>query len=70
MTELVKMFESMKLDSFAVKGASPNEYVGALYFPGSQLLVVSAKFDKVLAQEEVWIRRACVCRSISPTRIA
>ena len=43
--ELVKMLDSMKLDSFAVKGASPNEYVGALYFPGSQLLVVSAKFD-------------------------
>ena len=44
-TELVKMLDSMKLDSFAVKGASPNEYVGALYFPGSQLLVVTAKFD-------------------------
>ena len=44
-TELVKALESMKLDSFAVKGASPNEYVGVLYFPGSQLLVVSAKFD-------------------------
>src|SRR5262245_28489911 len=44
-TELVKMLDSMKLDSFAVKGSTPNEYVGALYFPGSQLLVVSAKFD-------------------------
>lgn len=44
-TELVKMFDTMKLDSFAVKGAAPNEYVGALYFPGTQLLVVSAKFD-------------------------
>jgi hypothetical protein len=44
-TELVKMLDSMKLDSFAVKGTSPNEYVGALYFPGTQLLVVSAKFD-------------------------
>ena len=43
--ELVKMLDTMKLDSFAVKGASPNEYVGALYFPGTQLLVVSAKFD-------------------------
>jgi hypothetical protein len=43
--ELVKIFDSMKLDSYAVKGASPNEYVGALYFPGTQLLVVSAKFD-------------------------
>ena len=44
-TELVKVLDSKKLDSFAVKGASPNEYVGALYFPGSQLLVVGAKFD-------------------------
>ena len=44
-TELVKMLESMKLDSFAVKGTAPNEYVGALYLAGSQLLVVSAKFD-------------------------
>jgi hypothetical protein len=44
-TELVKMLDTMKLESFAVKGASPNEYVGALYFPGSQLLVVRAKFD-------------------------
>jgi hypothetical protein len=43
--ELVKMFDSMKLDSFAVKGGSGNEYVAALYFPGTQLLVVSAKFD-------------------------
>jgi hypothetical protein len=43
--ELVKMLDSMKLDSFAVKGSTPNEYVGALYFPGSQLLVVTAKFD-------------------------
>ena len=44
-TELVKMLDTMKLDSFAVKGASPNQYVGILYFPGTQLLVVSAKFD-------------------------
>ena len=44
-TELVKMLDSMKLDSFAVKGLAANEYVGALYFPGTQLLVVSAKFD-------------------------
>ena len=44
-TELVKLLDTMKLDSFAVKGSLPNEYVGALYFPGSQLLVVAAKFD-------------------------
>ena len=44
-TELVKLLDSKKMDSFGVKGASANEYVGALYFPGSQLLVVRAKFD-------------------------
>ena len=44
-TELIKTLDSMKLDSFAAKGSTPNEYVGALYFPGTQLLVVSAKFD-------------------------
>ena len=43
--ELVKALDAMKLDAYAVKGATPNEYVGALYFPGTQLLVVSAKFD-------------------------
>jgi hypothetical protein len=44
-TELVKALDAMKLDAYAVKGSGPNEYVGALYFPGTQLLVVSAKFD-------------------------
>ena len=43
--EFVKLLDQMKLDSFAVKGAAPDEYVGALYFPGSQLLVVSAKIQ-------------------------
>jgi len=43
--ELVNAHESMKRNSFAVKGTSANEYVAALYFPGTQLLVVSAKFD-------------------------
>ena len=44
-TELVKALDAMKLDAYAVKGSAPNVYVGALYFPGTQLLVVSAKFD-------------------------
>jgi len=44
-SELVKALDAMKLDAYAVKGSAPNEYVGALYFPGTQLLVVSAKFD-------------------------
>ena len=51
--EFVKMLDSMKLDSFAAKGASPNEYVGVLYFPGTQLLVVSAKFDTPLRADSL-----------------
>ena len=43
--EFAKALDAMKIDSYAVKGSSPNEYVAALYFPGTQLLVVSAKFD-------------------------
>ena len=41
-TELVKLLDEMKLD--AVAGSrSANEYVAAMYFPGSQLVVVNAK---------------------------
>jgi hypothetical protein len=40
--ELVKLLDSMKLD--AVAGSrSADEYVAAMYFPGSQLVVVKAK---------------------------
>ena len=34
----------MKLDSLAAKVAAPDQFVAALYFPGSQLLVVGAKY--------------------------
>ena len=37
-----KLLDSMKLDSVA-GSRSPNEYVAAMYFPGSQLVVVNAK---------------------------
>jgi hypothetical protein len=40
--ELVKLLDSMKLD--AVAGSrGVNEYVAAMYFPGSQLVVVNAR---------------------------
>ena len=42
-TELAKMLDSMKLDSIAAK-VEGDEFVGALYFPGSQLLVVKARY--------------------------
>jgi len=41
--ELVKLLDSMKLDSIAAK-VQGDQYVGALYFPGSQLLVVKARY--------------------------
>lgn len=45
-TELAKLLDSMKVDSIAAKHpAAPDQYVGALYFPGSQLLVVTARYQ-------------------------
>jgi hypothetical protein len=41
--ELVKMLDAMKLDAIAAK-IGGDQYVGALYFPGSQLLVVKARY--------------------------
>ena len=41
--ELVKMLDAMKLDAVAAK-IEGDQYVGALYFPGSQLLVVKARY--------------------------
>jgi hypothetical protein len=41
--ELATLLDQNKLDSIAVKAA--DQYVGALYFPGSQLLVVQAKYS-------------------------
>lgn len=45
-TELAKLLDQSKSDSIAARhpGAS-DQYVGALYFPGSQLLVVSARYQ-------------------------
>jgi hypothetical protein len=44
--ELAKLLDQMKVDSIAARypGAS-DQYVGALYFPGSQLLVVAARYQ-------------------------
>jgi hypothetical protein len=41
--ELCKLLDDNKLDSIAAK-QSDDQYVGALYFPGTQLLVVKGKF--------------------------
>ena len=41
--ELVKLLDSMKLDAVAGSRGASNEFVAAMYFPGSQLVVVNAK---------------------------
>lgn len=43
-TELAMLLDTMKLDSIAAK-IEGDEYVGALYFSGSQLLVVKARYS-------------------------
>ena len=42
--ELAKLLDSMKLDSIAAR-VGGDQYAGALYFPGSQLLVVQARYS-------------------------
>lgn len=44
--ELAKLLDQMKADSVAAHHpGGEDQYVGALYFPGSQLLVVTAKYQ-------------------------
>jgi hypothetical protein len=44
--EVAKMLDSMKADSIAaLHPGAPDQFVGALYFPGSQLLVVTARYQ-------------------------
>jgi hypothetical protein len=43
-SELVKLLDAMKLDSMAAQ-VNGDQYAGALYFPGSQLLVVQARYS-------------------------
>jgi hypothetical protein len=44
--ELVAMLDQAKASTFAAKDpAKEDEYVAAMYFPGSQLLVVTAKYS-------------------------
>jgi hypothetical protein len=44
--ELAKLLDQMKADSVAAHHpGAEDQYVGALYFPGSQLLVVTARYQ-------------------------
>ena len=55
-TELAKLLDTLKIDSVAAR-LDGDQYAGALYFPGSQLLVVKARYivpermDAQLAQK-------------------
>jgi hypothetical protein len=51
--ELTKLMDAQKLDSFAAHGTAPDEFIGALYFPGSQLLVVGAKYSSPARMDQL-----------------
>jgi hypothetical protein len=42
--QLTMLLDAKKLDSIGARLVAPDQYVGALYFPGSQLLVVKARY--------------------------
>lgn len=51
--QLTGLLDAAKLDAIAAKeGTDPEQYCAALYFPGSQLLVVSAKYAPAVLLKE------------------
>ena len=55
-SELAKLLDEMKLDSVAAQ-QGPDQYVGALYFPGTQLLVISGKFSGAARMKDLLTRK-------------
>jgi hypothetical protein len=55
---LTELMDAAKLESLAARlGDSPDEFVAALYFPGAQLLVISAKYAvPSLMNEKILLR--------------
>jgi hypothetical protein len=51
-TELAKLMDEMKLESAAAQ-QSADQYVGALYFPGAQLLVVGGKYPAAARMKDL-----------------
>ena len=45
-SELTRLLDQARLESIAAKNEAAGQYVSALYIPGSQLLVVSAKYSQ------------------------
>ena len=63
--ELSAALDAAKLDSIATKDpAKPDVFFGALYFPNTQLLVVSAQYSAPLAMNET-IRQEGLPRGVS-----
>ena len=50
--QLVQLLESSKLDSIAAADPTNGAFVAALYIPGTQLLVVSGKFNTPAGAQE------------------
>jgi hypothetical protein len=56
--QLTGLLDQKKLDSIAVPDAqNPGAYIAALYFPGTQLLVVSAKYSAPALLTELLARK-------------
>ena len=55
--ELTRLLDASKLGSVAA-GRGDGEYVGALYFPGSQLLVIGAKYSAPARMEYLLDKKA------------
>jgi hypothetical protein len=56
--ELTTLLDQQKLDAVAARQGSADRFVAALYFPGSQLLVVSANYAAPpLLNEKILLRR-------------
>jgi hypothetical protein len=56
-TELAHLLDEMKLDSVAAKQGT-DQFVGALYFPGSQLLVISSKYSSPARMNDLLGKKA------------
>lgn len=54
--ELCKLLESQKLDSIAARQVG-DQYVGALFFPGTQLLVVKGKFPSFARMNDLLTKK-------------
>jgi hypothetical protein len=55
--ELSALLDKMQLDSVAAP-AGGDQFIGALYFPGSQLLVVSGKYSQPARMNELLVKKA------------